>query len=175
MRRYFISIVVGLLLPFCCLAQTGVPPFASFSQNQFAMINNGNLNGIFTIPIMSSPGRGISLNLNAVYNSQVWTPEANGAGALAWTNLGGWLLNSPIGEVSYQVGTTTGSCGAHGDGGYTQTTTYTGYTYTDPVGTIHPFGSVLLVRKFTTAAPTPPRIPAPILAMLPTTAVSTQL
>jgi RHS repeat-associated protein len=146
MRRYLISIAAVFLLPLCIFAQTGVPPFASFSQNQFAMINNGNLNGIFVIPIMSSPGRGISVNLNAAYNSQVWAPEFNGGGALAWTPIAGWILNSPIGSVTYTATTTGGSCGRLGQG-YTQTTIFTSYVYTDPLGTPHPFVNTPFVRQ----------------------------
>lgn len=83
--RFHLVLAFGILaLPACAFAQTGTPPFASFSQNQFSAINNGNLNNIFTIPAMSSPGRGLSLNVSAIYNSQVWVPQANGGGALAW-------------------------------------------------------------------------------------------
>jgi RHS repeat-associated protein len=138
MRRYLVSITVVLVLSVCASAQTGVPPFASFSQGQFAAINNGNLNGFFAIPITSSPGRGLNLNFSAVYNSQVWAPEVNGGGALAWTPVAGWSLTSPTGSIQYQVGTTGGSCGRLGSG-YTQTTTFFGYIYTDPLGTLHPF------------------------------------
>src|SRR5580658_2001550 len=134
MRRYMISMVMILFSPVCIFAQTGAPPFASFSQNQFAAINNGNLNTIFTIPIMSSPGRGSSLNISAVYNSQVWTPVINGG----WLLTGGWVFNFPMGYVSYAVNTTDGSCGRLGSG-YTETTTFSSYVYTDPMGTAHPF------------------------------------
>jgi RHS repeat-associated protein len=142
MRRYMISMVMILFSPVCIFAQTGVPPFASFSQNQFAAINNGNLNTIFTIPIMSSPGRGSTLNINGVYNSQVWTPVINGG----WTLTGGWLFNFPMGYVSYAVNTTDGSCGRLGSG-YTETTTFTSYVYTDPMGTPHPFVNNPLVSE----------------------------
>lgn len=147
MRRYLAFGLAALVLSACSFAQTGTPPFASFSQNQFSALNNGNLNSIFTIPVMSSPGRGLSLNVNAVYNSQVWFPAANGGGALAWTPFGGWLLTSPIGYVTYQATTTTGSCGRLGEG-FTQTTIYTGYVYTDALGTLHGFGTSLFVREF---------------------------
>jgi RHS repeat-associated protein len=127
------------MLPVSALPQTGTPPFASFSQGQFAAINNGNLNGIFAIPVMSSPGRGLSLNLSAVYNSQVWAPQFNGAGALAWTPVAGWLLSSVTGQTTFQNQLQTGSCGPHGNGGYIDTYIYNGYVYQDPLGTLHPF------------------------------------
>jgi RHS repeat-associated protein len=138
MRRYLVLALTLLALPKHAFAQTGTPPFASFSQSQFALINNGNLNSIFTIPVMSGSGRGLPLNFSAAYNSQVWAPEVNGAGALAWTPVAGWLLTSPIGQVTYQSNITTGSCGHLGQG-YTDTTIYSGYVYEDPLGTLHPF------------------------------------
>ncbi len=150
-RRYLISLIAVLALPTCGLGQTGVPPFASFSKGQFDAINNANLNVIFAIPIMSSPGRGLNLNASAVYNSQVWAPQNNGAGALAWTPVQpfnfGWLLASLTGQTSYQAFSTGNSCGRVGDGGYTTTTIYNGYMYVDPLGTPHHFNSIS-VKEF---------------------------
>lgn len=146
MRRHLISILSMLLVPVSLLGQIGNPPFASFSNNQFAAINNGNLNTIFAIPIVSSPGRGISLNFSAVYNSQVYQPLLNEAGAVQWTVLGGWLLNLPLGGGGfYTVTDITGSCGRGGQG-YTDTTYLSNYIYIDPLGTQHPFP--LSVKEF---------------------------
>src|SRR5690348_12850095 len=137
MRRYLISILSVLLIPTSLLAQIGTPPFASFSNNQFAAINNGNLNTIFAIPIVSSPGRGISLNLSAAYNSQVWAPILNGAQAVQWTQLGGWNFSLTGGGGFYLVYDITGTCDRQGD--LTDTTYLQNYVYTDPLGTHHPF------------------------------------
>src|SRR6266480_3291407 len=144
MRRCLISLIAALVLPVWGSAQTGVPPFGSFTKGQFDLVNNANANAIFAIPITSSPGRGLNLNFSVVYNSQVWAPQFNGAGALAWTPVGGWLLTSPTGQTLYQLTTTYGQCGRLGEG-YTQTYNFTGYEYTDPLGTMHPFN--LLVRE----------------------------
>lgn len=138
MGRYSLCILALLVFPVLGFAQTGLPPFGSFSKGQFDVINDSYLNAIFAIPIISSPGRRLNLDFSAVYNSQVWAPEVNGAGALAWTQVAGWLLTSPTGQILNQVTTTYGQCGRLGSG-YTQTTIINGYRYIDPLGTIHPF------------------------------------
>jgi hypothetical protein len=68
MRRYSLSILALLVLPMGCLAQTGVPPFGSFTKGQFDLVNNLNANVVFSIPITSSPGRKLDLSFSAVYN-----------------------------------------------------------------------------------------------------------
>ena len=140
MRRYFV-LLATLLLPVCVSAQnTGLPPFNSFSKGQFDSINNQNLNVIFAIPIMSSPGRGLNLNFSAVNNSLIWVPSSNNA---YWTispnttgNLG-WQLNAPTGQASYTYHTVKRKCDQIGD--FTYTTTYSGYKYVDALGTPHAF------------------------------------
>src|ERR1700730_17919029 len=139
MRRYSLSILALFVLPTCCFAQTGIPPFGSFTKGQFDLVNNGNANVIFSIPIVSSPGRKLDLNFSAVYNSQVWVPQINGAGAMAWAHVGGWLLDNTTGQIQSSYQTTYGACGRYGDGGYTTNTLFYGYKYIDPLGTVHPF------------------------------------
>src|SRR6266581_4521082 len=149
MRRYLFSALAVFVFPIFGFAQTGVPPFGSFTRGRFDLINNSNANVIFAIPIMSSPGRGLNLNFSVVYNSQVYAPRFSGGGALVWTPVHpfnfGWFT-SLAGQTSYQFSSTGNSCGRVGDGGYTTTTTYNGYTYVDPLGTIHPLP--ISVREF---------------------------
>jgi len=99
MRRYLLQILVIFALPTYAMAQTGVPPFSSFTPHRFDLVNNANANVVFAIPIMSSPGRGLNLNFSLVYNSQVWTPvRSPNSGTTSWT-AGGWLLgtyNNPL-------------------------------------------------------------------------------
>jgi len=42
---------------------TGFPAFGSFTSGSFDAVNNQNLNVIFNMPVMHSPGRGTDLGL----------------------------------------------------------------------------------------------------------------
>src|SRR6202162_5977639 len=148
MRRHLIFTFPLLFLPVLTLSQTGIPSFASLTQSQFAAINNGNGNVVFALPIMSSPGRGLNLNLNATYNSLMWVKSVAG-GAPAWSPLGPWTLQTPVGATYDLVTTTSGSCG-HLGSGYTETTLINGYTYVVRVSP--PTPEPILVMPWTTAA-----------------------
>jgi hypothetical protein len=143
MRRYLISLLAILALPACALSQTGFPPFASIDRSRFDSRNDQNMNVNFGLPIMASPGRGMTLNLSAFYNSLTWVPK-NIAGTIYWTiapqgNFG-WQLNSPIGNTSYQYSSTRTRCGfVDGVATYTYVYTYSNYVYVDPYGTQHTF------------------------------------
>ena len=122
----------------CTFAQTGFPPFASIERSGF---DARNVN--FSLPIMASPGRGMTLNLSAFYNSLTWVPK-NIAGTIYWSiapqgNFG-WQLNSPVGNISYQYSSTRTRCGfVDGVATYTYVYTYDYYVYVDPYGTRHTF------------------------------------
>ncbi len=102
MRRYPIFVLVAILFPVFALAQTGFPPFASIDRNRFDARNNQNMNVNFALPIVSSPGRSMDLNLAIVYNSLNWVPIAGGWTFFTSGNLG-WLYGSPAGQITYQV------------------------------------------------------------------------
>src|SRR5262249_32447374 len=84
------------------------------------------------IPISQSQGRGIGLASALVYNSSIWT-QAYGA----WTPVldpngnptWGWQVSGLRNGVSFLT-TYEPTCGA---------ILYSGYTYTDGLGTVHPF------------------------------------
>src|ERR1700676_1137752 len=108
MRR--LAVLLALLLaPSFLQAQnpgTGLPQFGSFTPGGFDTVNNQNLNVVFSIPLISSTGRGMPLNLSMTYNSLVyqnyqgmWLPAVPGG-------LLGWLLPGP-GTVTYTASTTT--------------------------------------------------------------------
>lgn len=144
MRRYSISILATLALAVCASAQTGIPPYGSFTPNRFDLLNNANGNVVFAIPIMSSPGRGLNLDFSLVYNSHVWTPVLNpNSGTISWTG-GGWLggsYNNPLsGTTSSQFSSTSANCGCiRGQcQGSIITGKYTSFVYTDVLGTPHP-------------------------------------
>jgi len=58
----------------------GHDPFRKQSGRQFqsADMNGGNSNYLPSVPILTLPGRGLSLSLNLYYNSQVWTNQGVG-------------------------------------------------------------------------------------------------
>ncbi len=139
MRRYPIFVLVAILFPVFALAQTGFPPFASIDRNRFDARNNQNMNVNFALPIVSSPGRSMDLNLAIVYNSLNWVPIAGGWTFFTSGNLG-WLYGSPAGQITYQVTHGTTLCQRLPDRLYVYHTNYTNYKYTDAFGTQHTLG-----------------------------------
>jgi hypothetical protein len=137
----FIRQIALALVIFCCSssivqaqAQTGVPPFGAFQPGGFDGVNLQNLNNTFTIPIMSSPGRGIGLNYSMAYNaafwqvsSGAWTPLTNGSG----TPIMGWSVPGEMGVVSYTSESVAfGTCWV---------TYFSNFVFTESNGTAHPF------------------------------------
>src|SRR5437879_10054315 len=53
--------------------QTGTPPFGSFGGGP-EVINLGNLNAHWTIPVIHKPGRGINFTYDLSYDTSVWYP-----------------------------------------------------------------------------------------------------
>jgi RHS repeat-associated protein len=131
---------LALFFAICCCvaptahAQLGFPPFGSFQPGGFDAVNRENFNVNFSIPLMSSPGRGISLNYSMTNNSYIW----NGFGGAWYTTsvdasgnpVFGWTVSGVTGGVAYAA-MATYSCGSP--------VYYSGFAYTDPNGTIHPF------------------------------------
>jgi RHS repeat-associated protein len=145
MRRYLLSVLVALLSSVCARPQaTGLPPFGSLDRVGLETRNNQDLNILLAIPVMSSPGRnGLDLNFSVVYNSSIWTKSGS-----AWTLNNsyvppwGWSTTYSTGSTNFKTRTSQTRCNRClvGDGClYTDTTISNGYTYTDPMGTVHPF------------------------------------
>jgi RHS repeat-associated protein len=144
MRKVALYIAILLVAPLSLYAQNtgpGLPPFGSFTQGGFDTINNQNLNVIFSIPLISSAGRRMPLNLSLTYNSLVfqnyestWLP-APPYGQWGWFTPGG-------GYVSYTTLTTVTKCGLN----WGNQTRYYNYTYTDMFGTVHAIPSISIVH-----------------------------
>ncbi|HXX18646.1 MAG TPA: RHS repeat-associated core domain-containing protein [Candidatus Acidoferrum sp.] len=131
--------------------QTGTPPFGSFAEGTFDTVNLQNLDVHFTIPILHKAGRGLPLNLDLSYDTQVWTnfggtwqPASSTspygpnvpAGLTAW----GWSF-SPLGRV-VPTGSFGYFCEANGNP-YAGEAAYVSFIYVDGEGTSHGFpGSV---------------------------------
>ena len=139
--RKLLSLLAFVLLPTCLFAQAGLPPFGSFSSFGFDTVNNQNLNVVFSIPIMSSPGRGMPLNLNLTYNSLVyqkagnaWFPVTDASGNPTW----GWTKDFPSGGyVTYTTFTENLKCEPGGT--FYPVTYYQNYVFVDALGTPHGF------------------------------------
>jgi len=116
---------------------TGLPSFGSFTSGGFDTVNNQNLNVLFSIPLISSAGRGMPLNLPLTYNSLVYQNYQNT-----------WLPAPPYGEWGwFQPGTgsvtwtsqlTSFRCGT----GYGTQTRYYNYSFVDILGTSHPVPAI---------------------------------
>lgn len=130
--------LAALFFLFPCLlaAQTGLPPFGSFTQGGFDTVNNQNLNVVFSIPIASSAGRGLPLNLNLVYNSLIWNKGTMWTPASSW----GWQKDFPVGSISYTTYTSNPiKCYQGSQFTWVTITHYKNYAYTDALGTTHGF------------------------------------
>jgi len=105
-------LVLGFLFASAAFAQgpaTGRPPFGSFQEGEFDLINLYNLNVNLAIPIVSVPGRGLGFNYAIVYDSSVWKkvyvsgtgwawrPVTDDSGSPTW----GWKRTTLTGSTTY--------------------------------------------------------------------------
>jgi RHS repeat-associated protein len=135
--------LLGLLalLPLGLHAQTGVVPFGSYSSTPFDTINNQNLNTYFTIPIVSSAGRGLPLTLSLNYNSQIWqpfstwTPVTDAVGNPTW----GWQKDFPAGGIVQFESDTSAPIKCEPGGQFYPVTFYSGFSFMDVLGNGHGF------------------------------------
>lgn len=122
---------------------TGAYPFASFDNRGFDSINLGNNNIRFTIPIVSSVGRGLAFNYAIQYEGLIWNPVANGS-TTAWVPDPTWgftgLLNGTAlsGFMTHEQQINTDACPVV-NGRSSSTVTYYNYEYHDSFGVVHPF------------------------------------
>jgi len=118
-------------------AATGTPPFGSYGGGPFDVINLGNLNVHFNVPIFSKAGRGFPLSYALSYDSSIWHAVQSGS-TQTWTpvnnSLWGWrgIGEALGGYISYS--THQGSCADH-----TPATYYNSFAYHDTFGTVHSF------------------------------------
>jgi RHS repeat-associated protein len=122
---------------------TGFPPYGSFEHGRFDAVNRYSLNTNFSLPIVTSPGRGYNFKFATNYNSLiwtrssgVWTPVTDQSGNPTW----GWQTKSAVGHTGYVSATIR--CRVFNDDGtfgYQFVTVYSAYSYTDPLGTVHYF------------------------------------
>ena len=137
MKKQILLATLFFLFPCLLAAQTGLPPFGSFTSGGFDTINNQNLNVAFSIPIASSAGRGLPLNLNLAYNSLIWSNGTMWTPDPSW----GWQRDFPSGgSISYSTSTSTPRKCFQGSQWTFETITYwSNYVYVDALGTRHSF------------------------------------
>jgi hypothetical protein len=140
-KRTFALLAILLFVDIAHGQMTGFPQYGSFQSTGLGSVNLQNLNYSFTMPLVTSTGRGLNLNFGISYNSSMWspgtswTPAVNEGGQPTW----GWNLTSPIGTIPFYY--STGQCAyIVGRTVYYYTTySYSYYAYVEPNGTTHSF------------------------------------
>jgi RHS repeat-associated protein len=146
-RSLLLAVILLSVVVFCCVpasaqvaVATGTPQFGSFGGGP-DVINLGNLNMHYTIPVLHKRGRGTDFIRDIIYDSSFWTPVTSN-GTQSWAVPGGfgWSLG-PNGQsyITYSVTYTTSPCGYQGQSSY-QEWIYSNFTYYDQFGVSTYFG-----------------------------------
>ena len=142
MRKAPLVLAIFVLAPMGLEAQnsgTGLPPFGSLTSFGFDTVNNLNLNVYFAIPLVSSSGRRLPLNLTLTNNSLIWQKSGT-----VWIPVAGWgwLNDIPAGGVfEYQNSTGKIKCFQGSSWFITTITSWSNLVYLDALGTPHYFPS----------------------------------
>ena len=89
--RFFVLAVVMFITTIACFGQavaTGTPAFGSFAGGP-DVINLGNLNVHYDIPVYSKPGRGIPFSYALKFDNSVWR-RVGVSGSGYWQHEGNW-------------------------------------------------------------------------------------
>jgi len=143
MKPHFVFVLALLIVASTVVTgqvAKGTPAFGSYGGGPFDIVNLGNLNVRFAIPILHKAGRGLPFAYDLSYDSSVWTPTSVN-GVMTWvpdSNWGwrGWT-EAQVGWISY-VKHRGGSCGA-GNGIWFYWDTY---VYHDKLGIGHPYSGI---------------------------------
>ena len=142
---FFASLLLCFMLPSSSCAQVdpGFPPFNSFGGAP-DIVNLGNLNVHYTIPILHKAGRGVNFAYDSTYDSSVWMPVASGSTA-SWQPVPnsnwGWG-GSIMGYITYNG--SPGNCYVYPAGVFYYDQ-FTNFVFYDAQGTPHPLpGQILL-------------------------------
>ncbi len=145
-RLLLLALAITLTVPGWSQAQvaTGAPLFGSFGGGPFDIVNLGNLNVHFAIPVVEKAGRGMPFTYDLSYDSSIWYPVTCSSGQ-CWTPVSnfGWrgVTEAATGFVSSSTanGGTQGNC----------TLTIFTYSYHDTFGVSHNFWPTLTLRAGT--------------------------
>jgi RHS repeat-associated protein len=140
---YLISAFLILAGSSSAQVATGTPQFNSFGGGPFDVVNLGNLNVHFTIPVLHKAGRGTPFAQDLTFDNSIWTPVTTGgtttwqpATAFGWHGLGaygGSLTYSSLPNGPFPCDP------AHGDYTPIYFTVYYNWIYYDSNGTAHSF------------------------------------
>ncbi len=141
-----IASIVLLLLLRSALGQvtTGTPPFGSFGGGPFDIVNLGNLNTHFDIPVIQKAGRGAPYTYTLSYDNTVWTPVTS-SGTRTWTAAPnyGWNFQVPQYAFGYVSSKTITSyqqpCNPPGNMTPVNVAIYGYFSYIDGKNTAHAF------------------------------------
>jgi RHS repeat-associated protein len=116
---------------------TGTPPFASYSGGP-DIINNGDLNVHYRIPIRQRAGRGINFSYSLNYDSLVWQPVYSN-GTTSWVPAPNWGWSSGLDAganqyVLYNMTYTSGICGNPGNPIAYSEWTFNNFIFYDSLG-----------------------------------------
>ena len=123
----------------------GQTPFGSFGGGPFDIVNLGNLNVRFAVPIVEKAGRGGPFIYNIAYDNNVWSPGSV-SGVPTWKPVAnyGWNFAAPnyaFGSLSFQIVTSwTQPCDPlHNNFNPVYVEVYGFFSYRDIKGAVHPF------------------------------------
>jgi len=139
--RYCWVLSAIMLLAATAVAQvsTGTPPLGSFSSGP-DVINLGNLNVHFAVPVISKPGRGTPFDYILSFDSSIWTPVTS-SGVKSWqpTTNWGWraITEAATGYISRQRFTVQCLIDGSQPPRYLNEPLWTNYQYHDAFGITH--------------------------------------
>src|SRR5947209_14105432 len=107
LKTWFAFVLLCISTSAIAQVSTGTPPLGSFSSGT-DVINLGNLNVHFAVPVISKPGRGTPFDYILSFDSSVWTPvSSNGTRSWQATANWGWraVTEAATGYISRQRNT----------------------------------------------------------------------
>jgi RHS repeat-associated protein len=150
-RAISLRLALGLLATQISFGQgpvTGTPQFNSFGGGPFDIINLGNLNTHFAIPVVHKAGRGMPFNYDISYDSSIWAP-ATVNDVLTWQPVGGWgwqsQTDAATGYIPPPAVTVTNTICPPNKPGFITTSTYPGFA--DSLGTFHHVSNLYLITS----------------------------
>ena len=123
---------------------TGTPPFASLGGGPFDVINLGNLNVHFSIPLIHRAGRGMDFTYDLSYDNSIWYPATcpSGSGS-CWTPVLNWGWRGVTEAATGFISSSAADGGIDGQG--CNVFIYS-FTYHDTFGVPHNFQQTVSIH-----------------------------